>query len=340
MLALYYGMRGEYAEALVSARTGLQIAEEIGHRQWTSASLVTLGTVLSDIRSFDQAREILDMAVQLARETGSQHWLRLAAGSLAECAIGQGDLQYAREVLDSVLGGESPLQTMGQRRVGVVRVQLALAEGEADLALRRAERLFATAPGLNEEADPPSALPRLAMFHAEALLMMGRYTEAEAEMGAVAYGIERLDAWSLRGKLCLLKGRLYTAMKMPDEAARAYSSARKSLDEIATHIPDDDLRARFLEDTGRAFPEGADASNEAQSTKRDRAGRPGGLTTREWEVAKLAASGKTNREIAEALVLGTRTVESHIGNELSKLGFSSRSQLAAWLVGVDNEDTT
>ena len=45
------------------------------------------------------------------------------------------------------------------------------------------------------------------------------------------------------------------------------------------------------------------------------------------------ALGMTNREIAAQLVLGERTVETHVGNALSKLGFTPRSQLAAWLVG-------
>ena len=47
----------------------------------------------------------------------------------------------------------------------------------------------------------------------------------------------------------------------------------------------------------------------------------------------LVAQGKTNREIADELVLGERTIETHVGNALSKLGFTSRAQIAAWAVG-------
>jgi DNA-binding NarL/FixJ family response regulator len=39
-----------------------------------------------------------------------------------------------------------------------------------------------------------------------------------------------------------------------------------------------------------------------------------------------------NREIAASLVLGERTVETHVGNILAKLGFSSRRQIAMWAV--------
>jgi DNA-binding NarL/FixJ family response regulator len=58
----------------------------------------------------------------------------------------------------------------------------------------------------------------------------------------------------------------------------------------------------------------------------------GGLTTREREVARLVAQGKSNRAIAEELVVGISTVEAHITHIFTKLGFSSRAQIAAWAV--------
>ncbi|OJF13070.1 hypothetical protein BG844_17195 [Couchioplanes caeruleus subsp. caeruleus] len=56
-----------------------------------------------------------------------------------------------------------------------------------------------------------------------------------------------------------------------------------------------------------------------------------GLTPREREVAALVAEGLTNREIAARLVVAQRTAEGHVENILSKLGFTSRAQVAAWL---------
>jgi DNA-binding CsgD family transcriptional regulator len=53
------------------------------------------------------------------------------------------------------------------------------------------------------------------------------------------------------------------------------------------------------------------------------------LSPREHEVLRLAALGQTNREIAEALVLSPRTVESHLANAMRKAGVSSRRQLAS-----------
>ncbi len=55
------------------------------------------------------------------------------------------------------------------------------------------------------------------------------------------------------------------------------------------------------------------------------------LSSREQEVATLVAGGASNRDIAESLGLSERTVETHVQNILTKLGFHSRVQIAAWM---------
>ncbi|HXA59670.1 MAG TPA: LuxR C-terminal-related transcriptional regulator [Streptosporangiaceae bacterium] len=59
-------------------------------------------------------------------------------------------------------------------------------------------------------------------------------------------------------------------------------------------------------------------------------GKPA-LTRREFEVADRLALGMSNREIAENLVIARRTVDSHVEHILAKLGFTSRTQIAAWI---------
>ncbi|MFI7138211.1 ATP-binding protein [Streptomyces massasporeus] len=55
------------------------------------------------------------------------------------------------------------------------------------------------------------------------------------------------------------------------------------------------------------------------------------LTPRETEVARLVAEGLANQQIADRLVIARRTAEGHVERILSKLGFSNRSQIAAWM---------
>lgn len=58
----------------------------------------------------------------------------------------------------------------------------------------------------------------------------------------------------------------------------------------------------------------------------------GGLTAREVEVTLRIVQGESNREIAEALVLSERTVETHVGNIMNKLGLTKRAEIRKWAV--------
>ena len=77
------------------------------------------------------------------------------------------------------------------------------------------------------------------------------------------------------------------------------------------------------------------AADRARAIARDLGMRPGRrrhregvLSAREQEISQLVAAGHTNSEIAATLYLSPRTVERHVGNILSKLGYRSRVQIA------------
>ena len=57
---------------------------------------------------------------------------------------------------------------------------------------------------------------------------------------------------------------------------------------------------------------------------------PGGLTQRKVEIIRLVAAGKTDREIAEDLIIAVRTVTTHVGNILNKTGSSNRAEAASY----------
>lgn len=84
---------------------------------------------------------------------------------------------------------------------------------------------------------------------------------------------------------------------------------------------------------GIAYALGAQLPGGAR--QRASAADAGGLSRRESQVAALVGQGLTDRQIAERLVISRRTAEGHVANSLTKLGFSSRTQLAAWSARSD-----
>ncbi len=104
-----------------------------------------------------------------------------------------------------------------------------------------------------------------------------------------------------------------------DDPEQARRLAREAADELRRlDMPGPLARASAL----------ADAADRALSRA---TARPGGLSEREYEVARLAGQAMTNRQIADRLFLSVRTVESHVRSTLTKLDLTNRTQLALWL---------
>ena len=77
-----------------------------------------------------------------------------------------------------------------------------------------------------------------------------------------------------------------------------------------------------------------------QSSKQTEAPARSALTRRQREIAALVVQGLSNREIASALVIAQRTAEGHVEHILAKLGFTSRTQIAAWAAEQRANDST
>jgi predicted ATPase/DNA-binding CsgD family transcriptional regulator len=81
-------------------------------------------------------------------------------------------------------------------------------------------------------------------------------------------------------------------------------------------------------------PRAASRSAEHPAVNRQR------LTRREQEVAGLITRGLSNSQIASALVISPRTAETHVQHIMTKLGFSTRAEIAAWSAASQAEEPT
>ncbi|MDR7300494.1 ATP-binding protein [Haloactinomyces albus] len=91
--------------------------------------------------------------------------------------------------------------------------------------------------------------------------------------------------------------------------------------------------------TGAAIDYALEVKQHTRAAPRENV-HPMPLTRREREIADLVAQGRTNKEIAEKLVIAQRTVEGHVQHILTKLDFTSRAQIAGWIAGRKPPDSS
>lgn len=154
----------------------------------------------------------------------------------------------------------------------------------------------------------------LALGRTEAALQ--RLDEAVADLRAAVVDADRAGARGFAAEARYHLAKALVARGGRGDADDAASSAREA-DQAARSLG----MSAYVERTG--------ALTAMLGTN-----RAGPLSARELEVARLVAEGLTNRQIAERLVISERTAQNHVQHILTKLGFTARSQIAAWTAGV------
>jgi len=324
--------RGEYDRAIPMAREALAEAEEIEHLEWSAGSHRLLGVIALDLLGPLDAREHLEAAHAIALRLGSRVWIRWTAAPLAVARARTSNLRGAADVLDGAakLGGithevRSDSLTLGERQLYLARAEVALIAGQPGTALEIVDaRLAAEAAG---DSDNTLGVPRLTLLRGSALTALGRLDDAlgtldRARAEAAAQGARPM-LWRIEAAI----GHVHRIKRERLEARRAFDTARVMAEELAATIPDEGARATFRRELDSLVPLAP-----PPSAKRASNAAFGGLTPRERDVARLVAQGKSNKAIGRALGIGERTVEGYVAGALGRLGFASRTQLAAWAV--------
>jgi DNA-binding CsgD family transcriptional regulator/tetratricopeptide (TPR) repeat protein len=314
---------GELGRGLAHVQESLRIATEIKHTQWMAAANFTLGHVYILLLEANLAVQALETGLALANDIGSVWWIGNITAYLARAYLLQGAVPGAEAALRAVVARSQQPRNAPERRMSWAWGELALASDEPEIALDIADRLLASAPGTTRSQP----IPWLLKLKGEALGALSRREEAiealeEARRGAVARQEQPL-LWQVYRAL----GRQHRRLKQEDQAQRAFTAAREGINFLAKTIDDGYLHEHFLHAAQSSLP-----SEKLVSPNRAAKEAFGGLTEREREIVRLVAQGKSNGEIADALVVTKRTIETHINNILYKLNLTSRTQLVVWAV--------
>ena len=326
-LAGVLGQVGDYSRALESLSWAESLAEESRGRESFIRLHLTYGSVFLDLLAWTQARQHFETALAAAQELGSGILTLAATTWLASALVAQNDLTRAKGLLDPSLPTEYPEgQVLAPlRRLWSLRAESELEQGNSLRALEIIDRLLADTADLKQYG--PHAVPLLARLRGRALAALGRLDEAEAELrGTLPVAIgqgQRPAVWRLHLNL----GKVYRLLGRRGDAEGEFAAARALIEELASDVPEGPLRDNFLE-RARAMLPPPRLPTARQAAKKEF----GGLTAREREIAMLIALGKSNREMADELVISEKTAERHVANILLKLGFNSRTQIATWAV--------
>jgi DNA-binding CsgD family transcriptional regulator len=295
---------------------------------------------------WDRAEKVGAQCLEMAGEVqGSELVRHQLLGDLGVFAAWRGDLETARRNAADVTAWAAPrglhlLVGVAQR----IAVRVALAEADYETAYQAA--IGISAPGHFPRQNIQVGDDMLDLV--EALINTGRVEEARAHVAEAV----RLNLAEVSPRVAALTTAI-TAMTAPDSDAEGlyqsalghpgiadfpfeharialahgmwlrrqlrHTAARGALGLAAETF--DRLGARPWADRAGAELRAAGASVSRSS------GEPATLSTQERRIADLAADGKSNKEIAAALSLAPRTVESHLHRVFRKLGITRRSAL-------------
>lgn len=322
-IALGLAQCGSFGDAFIHANAMLRIATEIEDPQRIAGAHYALGYSYLLMLHPDLAIQNLEAGLTVAKEFGSSWMIGNTTTELASAYLLHNQPGRARTLLDSVPLQETGHHTRAERRMLWAKGNLLLAENEPAEALRIAKHLLATKPS-SRKTQP---IPALLKLQGEAWFALKQLRKAGQALEGARQAAEERESLPLLWQIHARLGWLYKEQKKVEESEREFASARQVIDRLGATIPEESLRTGFVEAALKSLP-----AERNPSQRRREAESFGGLTRREREVARLVAEGKSNREIAESLVLSERTVENHVGNILMKLGFDSRAQVAVWAV--------
>ncbi len=296
---------GDHTGARAYTEEALALRRAMGDRKGVADALALLGYLLVHQPDTTAARRVYDEALAIYREMGHTQGVADALSHLALAALFDGDAATARALDEESLAlwrreGDEQGVTWALMKLGADLVQL----GELDAARTRYAEGFALAEELHYCTGIAAAL--------------------EGCAGLVARLGDAGRALTLAGAASRYREVTGLPLSPPEaaEVARRIDPARAALSRDAVDAAWAAGRA-LSEDEALLLTHAALVRTPALPPVAGRRG-PDVLSARELEVLRLLAEGRSNQEIAAALVLSVRTVENHLARLYAKIGARGR----------------
>jgi DNA-binding CsgD family transcriptional regulator len=311
-------------------------AEQPGLVMFTGQCAVHRGQLMRIRGCYPEALQEFSLAVRRYRAAGSAAPAGLALTERGDVLRILGKFDAAEDAYaDARQHGHEPQpglallwQARGRTGAATPAMRRLLAERRDDVGrsqlLPSAVQILLAADDVDGAGDASDELARIAAdFGCLALSAMADYAAGSVALGRGDYAgaIPKLRDAARRwaeleapyevARCGVLIGRALGAMGDEDSAKAEFSTARAVFDQLG------------------AVPAGREVAALLNSST------PGGLTSREVEVLRLVAAGRSNPEIADSLVLSEKTVARHLSNIFTKLDVGSRTAAAAFAFDHD-----
>jgi predicted ATPase/DNA-binding CsgD family transcriptional regulator/uncharacterized protein HemY len=341
--------QGDYVAARALHQESLAIRRALGEPRAVARSLGHLGDVAHQQGDYATAQGLFQDSLAMLRAVDDRHGIAEVLDKLGLTVRCLGDYAAARALYEEALGlcralGDPMREALILNNLGRVAYYqadypAARALHDASLRLRRQvgdRRGMATSLGdLGDVAHQLGDYDTARALRYESLRLwqqledpwgLAYVLESFAELAAVADQPEVV--LQVLGAATVLRASIH-APRSPGSAERIQRLVDAATRRLGRHAGTEAWQAgqRLSNEDAIAL-----AVQLAQASGPDvpRTAAQALLSPREREVAALITRGRTNRQIAEALVIGERTVHTHVANVLAKLELTSRTQIATW----------
>lgn len=287
--------RGDVAEAQSVGRAAMTAAAELDVVLERAATTVLAWAAVA-AGDVDSARELGTRVWELP----AVHRGSVAIGAVALCAHAGGDLAKARELAD-----EAVATLAGWHKMFALSIRSYLAGdcGDNEQARRDAYQALSIAADNQSRLFVPAILECLASLAVDG----GNHGDAARLLGAAAAIRDRTD----------------------EHRVPVYQDTyNRSLDACRNGLGEGDFQSAWADGAALSTDDAITYALRGRGERKRPASGWASLTRTELEVARLVSEGLANKDIAERLFVSPRTVQAHLTHMYTKLGFTSRVQLA------------